>query len=352
MAKPNSKKRAVTPVKAYRRFCSQPAVRTRAFTADVHPGRAEAIISNDKKWANGTELTYGFLGGPDSQKAAMRRAFDVWKNIGIGITFRETADADEATVRIAFANDGSWSYVGRDVREIQKPEPTMNIGWDISGDLDTGVHEIGHTLGLQHEHQNPNAGIVWDEEAVYTALAAPPNRWSRATTFNNIIAKLDPRDVTGTTWDPNSIMHYPFEAGLIVSPPTYANGLQPAGGLSPLDIQWIRTAYPKQSTAPTMPVLEMHKMVPLKAATGQQVDFSIKPGSTDVYDMQTFGNTDAVLVLVVKEGDRYRYLAGDDDSGYRYNAHLQQTLTKGKEYVLRARMLYAPRNARSHIMLW
>ena len=29
---------------------------------------------------------------------------------------------------------------------------------------DTALHGIGHTLGLPHEHQNPNAGIVWDVE--------------------------------------------------------------------------------------------------------------------------------------------------------------------------------------------
>lgn len=352
MARPSSTKKIASSAKAQFRYCSQPAQRVRAFSPDVHPGRAEAIIANEKKWANGTELTYGFLAGPESQKAAMRRAFDVWKNIGIGLTFRERPDVQEALVRIAFANDGSWSYVGRDVLDIPTTEPTMNIGWDISNDLDTGVHEIGHTLGLQHEHQNPNAGIVWNEEAVYTALAAPPNRWSRSKTLSNIIAKLDPRDVSGTTWDPDSIMHYPFGPGMIISPAQYANGVQPAGGLSPLDVQWVRACYPQQSTTRTLPQLEMHKMVPLKAATGQQVDFSIKPATTDLYDIQTFGNTDTVMVLVMKDGNRYRYVGGDDDSGYRYNAHLQRTLQKDREYVLRVRMLYAPGNARSHVMLW
>lgn len=51
----------------------------------------------------------------------------------------------------------------------------MNIGWDITGDIDAAVHEIGHSLGLPHEHQNPHAVITWDEEAVHAGLAAPPN---------------------------------------------------------------------------------------------------------------------------------------------------------------------------------
>jgi hypothetical protein len=28
------------------------------------------------------------------------------------------------------------------------------------------LHEFGHVLGLQHEHQNPNAGIKWKLKAV------------------------------------------------------------------------------------------------------------------------------------------------------------------------------------------
>jgi len=58
-------------------------------------------------------------------------------------------------------------------------ERSMNFGWDISDEVDTAIHEIGHTLGAPHEHQNPNAGIVWDEEAVYNALAQPPNSWNQ-----------------------------------------------------------------------------------------------------------------------------------------------------------------------------
>ena len=73
------------------------------------------------------------------------------------------------------------------------------------------AHEIGHTIGFPHEHQNPNAGIVWDEEAVYRALGGPPNNWSRETTFHNIIRKIQPDRVQGSTWDPDSVMHYPFE---------------------------------------------------------------------------------------------------------------------------------------------
>lgn len=333
------------------KFCSQPQRRERSFAPDVNPRRAAAILTNETKWVNGTEITFAFMDGPASQKTAMRRAFDVWRNVGIGLSFREVPDPDDATVRIAFANDGSWSYVGRDVLTIDREEPTMNIGWDISSDLDTGVHEIGHTLGLNHEHQNPNAGIVWNEEAVYAALAAPPNNWDRNTTYHNIIRKLDPREVTGSSWDPNSVMHYPFRAGLIRSPHPYDQGLQPAGGLSPVDKAWVKQTYPPRTDS-GLPTLLPHRMVPLRLVTGQQADFLIEPDVSELYDIATFGSTDSVMVLFEQDGDRMKYLCGDDDSGTRLNAHIQRKLSKGKRYVVRIRMLYARRNMRSHVMLW
>jgi hypothetical protein len=68
---------------------------------------------------------------------------------------------------------------------------------------DTALHGIGHTLGLPHEHQNPNAGIVWDEETVYTSLGGPPNNWPREKTQWNILRKIEPDTVQGSYWDPD-----------------------------------------------------------------------------------------------------------------------------------------------------
>jgi hypothetical protein len=112
-------------------------------------------------------------------------------------------------------------------------------------EADTALHEIGHTLGLPHEHQNPNAGIVWDEEKAYTTLAGPPNNWPREKTQWNILRKIEPDTVQGSNWDPDSVMEYPFPAGLILQPERYrTEPLRPAGGLSPRDLAWARAFYP------------------------------------------------------------------------------------------------------------
>src|SRR5205814_194392 len=81
----------------------------------------------------------------------------------------------------------------------------------------TALHELGHVLGMEHEHQNPFAGIKWHDDAVYQSLGGPPNNWSRQTTFHNILEKLDPQQVQGSSWDPDSIMEYEFEPGLVTA---------------------------------------------------------------------------------------------------------------------------------------
>ncbi|MCI0747548.1 MAG: M12 family metallopeptidase [Verrucomicrobia subdivision 3 bacterium] len=148
---------------------------------------------------NGAVLHYHFMDDPaewkgaEGQKQVVRKAFEAWKNVGIGLSFQEVQDRNDAEIRIGFQDgDGAWSYIGRDVLDQGTDDRTMNFGWDIRAEIDTAIHEIGHTLGFPHERQNPKAGIVWDEEAVSRALAGEPNFWSREKTFHNIISKIQP----------------------------------------------------------------------------------------------------------------------------------------------------------------
>lgn len=362
---------AVAPV--HYRYCALPNVPPRVFSRDVNPRRASLILKSDRKWVNGTVLRYFFFNratdgervffedgtsqfatwsGPEAQKEVVRKAFQKWKAQGIGLEFKETQARDDAEVRIGFmGGDGSWSYIGRDILTAGAGRRTMNFGWDITVDPDAALHEIGHTLGFPHEHQNPNAGIEWDEEAVYAALAKPPNRWDRTKTFNNIIAKIDPDTVQGSNWDPDSIMEYPFEPGLIKEPAQYRQGLTPAGGLSARDVTWAKTFYPpldaKKDTQ-----LEPFKSVQLRLADGEQRNFVIEPSATRYYQIQTFGISDTVIVLFEDQGGELRYKAGDDDSGTDTNAYLRVRLTKGRHYVLRIRLYYSDRPGETAVMLW
>lgn len=342
-------------------YCSMPEVPERALDPNVPPGRARLIRMLDDKWVNGTVLHYWFFDGPqawttaDAEKEVVRQAFKAWKDVGIGLDFQEVSARDEAEIRIGFLRgDGAWSYIGRGVLNIGSTQRTMNFGWDLSRraqEVDTAVHEIGHTLGFPHEHQNPNAGIVWDEEAVYTALGKPPNSWSRNTTFHNIIRKIQPDTVQGSNWDPHSIMHYPFERGLIKAPEEYRAGLNPEGGLSERDKDWVKTFYPTL-TPNDYTELRLLKSVSLNIAPGGQSNFVIRPDATRNYEIRTFGASDTVIVLFEDDNGELRYLAGDDDSGGDFNARLQVRLLKGRKYVLRVRLYYEDRAGETAVMMW
>lgn len=343
--------------------CTLPRVPERTFGPDVSSYREGLILYIGKKWVNGTKLRYFLFQDPPfkgipSNEDLVRQGFEAWKEVGIGLEFEEVTNIEDAEIRIGFQRgDGSWSYVGRDVIDIPgRFERTMNFGWDLTQDprgdgLDTPIHEIGHTLGFPHEHQNPFSGIVWDEEAVYREFEGPPNFWPRNQTFHNVLRKLNPAEVEGSDWDPDSIMHYGFGAGLIVDPAEYRNGLDPTDGLTETDKAEARKFYPPTDSR------RYKKLKPLQVEflsidPGEQVDFVIEPERSDEYTIQTFGRSDVVMVLFEDVDGEFEFVAGDDDSGMGTNAQLSERLVRGRTYLLRIRLYLNYDSGDTAVMMW
>lgn len=293
------------------------------------PGRTRAIGVRGKNWMNGSTLNVRFVGGTPAERAtAMAQA--AWWEAVANLKF-EFGDAPQADIRIAFdAADGAWSYIGTDARQIPFDEPTMNLGFLDGG---TAAHEFGHAIGLAHEHQNPDAGIQWNEQAVIDAMRGPPNFWDEATTRHNILAKYTIDQINGTTFDRQSIMLYFFPAEWTLN----GIGTDANEVLSALDKEFIAGAkmYPRSTPGVTAATPLQVDGARLEATIGHPGDedlYRFRAPTEAVYQIDTRGPTDVYMKLF-GPNQPTALIAEDDDSGYGLNPRIGKNLIPGDYFV-------------------
>jgi len=301
------------------------------FRAIETGGRTRAISPIGKLWPNGSTLSIQFLGGTAEQKDIVNRFAPQWTEYAnLNFVFNDAPDAD---IRIAFANDGAWSYVGTDAKGIHVSQPTMNFGW-----LDEGVvlHEFGHAIGLAHEHQNPDKGIQWNEEAVIRDLSGPPNNWDIATIRHNVLRKYSHDQVNGTDFDAKSIMLYSFPAEWTLD----GFHTEPNDVISDIDKQFAagEKMYPGRGTDPKIVEIEVQETQPLQADIGKPGEedlYKFKANTAGIYTIETGGETDLVMKLYGPDSQTL-LIAEDDDSGQGYNPKITADLVAG-EYLIQVR---------------
>ncbi|THH31771.1 hypothetical protein EUX98_g2429 [Antrodiella citrinella] len=206
-------------------------------------------------WDNGQTLTYMFLGGNKNQKDKVDKVVQEWtKYANIKISRVDK----NAMIRITFnPNDGSWSYVGRQLLSVKASEATMNFGWvlDYSNvasmtDKESGVilHEFGHALGMLHEHQSPARGgtITLNEPNVYEYYGTT-QRWDEATVKAQIIDVFNRDDTSNySQLDITSVMMYKMPPEMNLQHVSVGNNYV----LSPLDKAYMVINYPFQIKDP------------------------------------------------------------------------------------------------------
>ena len=199
-----------------------------------------------KSWPSHQRVLHiRFLNGDERIHERIARIASQWMSYAnVRFVFDNSPDA---IIRIGLNPGASWAYIGTDALDptLGPDAPTMNFGWltpaTPNDELQRVVlHEFGHTLGLIHEHQSPNADIPWDRQAVYDYYAGPPNYWSEAQIDFNIFQRYEHDQSNASTFDPASIMLYPI-------PPQFTNNKLSVGWnrtLSAIDREFIGQLYP------------------------------------------------------------------------------------------------------------
>jgi hypothetical protein len=241
----------VDPEQPVRRVLREQMVKSagKRLNADEVHNLTRMALVNSKKWPNGATLSVRFLDGSAKMRRNTEKHAHRWEEYAnIKFKFIKKGPAE---IRVSFfADDGSWSAVGRDslnTAYFPTHQPTMNYGW-LRDDTDDDeysrvvLHEFGHAISCIHEHQQPKFDRKWDKDAVAQAFQGPPNFWSPDDIDANVLSKYSPRGISATMFDPKSIMLYAFDADL------FSDGKGPTNSnskLSAKDISMIKQMYPK-----------------------------------------------------------------------------------------------------------
>ncbi|MES1172372.1 MAG: pre-peptidase C-terminal domain-containing protein [Bacteroidota bacterium] len=302
-------------------------VRPHAAPLRMAGGRQRAIALAKKEWVNGSTIHIGFLGGTAEQQQMVRSIAPEWTEHA-NLRF-EFTDDPRAEIRVSFdPDDGAWSYIGTDNSNIPLQAATLNLGWQDKAVI---LHEFGHMIGLAHEHQNPEGGLIWNEEVVIRDLSGPPNRWDLATIRHNVLDKYSVDQIMGTEFDPASIMLYAFPDEWTKNP----GGTHENVELSRQDKAFISGArmYPRVA-APEVRAVELPILAGTPAAIGQPGEedlFKFQVKKTGKYLIETSGGTDLVMTLF-GPGNLTRKLLEDDDSGAGNNPQISAALQPGVYY--------------------
>jgi hypothetical protein len=213
-------------------------------------GPMRLAVRTKRYWGStGVHLTVGFL---DNPPLALRKKIlshmNAWnKTANVKFSLSNT-DPDVRIARIENdpENDGYWSWLGTEIREIAPDKPTMNLERFTLKTADSEFyrvvrHETGHTMGFEHEHMRRELVQLIDVKKAI-AFYREDQHWGEEEVRDQVLTPIEERSVRGTLHaDPNSIMCYQIDGSIT------KNGKPIVGGLDidKLDYDFAALIYPK-----------------------------------------------------------------------------------------------------------
>lgn len=228
--------------------------------ANAHQGAARLVLNNLNRWNTGT-LTVSFKGGNAELHRRIAEVAVEWSKYGnIQFDFGNTSPAgpyrqwtpnDSSHIRIGFDQPGYYSMIGTQSMDgslMAAGEVSMNFqNFDLGLPFNwqrVVLHEFGHALGFEHEHQSPESSCDFRWDYIYQYYADTEG-WTQATTDANMQRLInDHGQFTATPYDTNSIMHYWFPADFFISGRRSSCYVEEASELSDSDKMLMAQVYP------------------------------------------------------------------------------------------------------------
>jgi serralysin len=263
------------------------------FEPDGSPQKLVGL--HDKFWTKDT-IRVLFVDGTESLKTENLAYFRAWEAYCRLRFVRVDNWEAKPDIAVSFAAGGSWSYIGTDCMYIAGTRRvTMQLGWNarlqtsnVAECRGTAIHEMGHVLGMVHEHQSPRMPCIWDTARVYADYKRSQG-WSEVQTKSNIIDRYSIDQTNSSAYDIQSVMHYEFN-------PAHVRGGCAINtvrrlALSPADQSHIATVYPARAVPP--PPATGGDIISIGKPASQSTTYSPSygPGNANDGNRSTFCHT-------------------------------------------------------------
>ena len=220
--------------------------------------KAALVADTTKLWENGKILNVVFLDGSQEMQESVAKYAKEWSlyaNIDFKFYTKDNFPKSlKPDIRVTFKAKGNNSSVGTDSkRDFWAHSMSLSA---LSNENFINryyiIHEFGHAIGLEHEHQNINRSFELDEDNAY-AYCKKVFSMNKTDCRNFIFEVKRGKAIYSSKYDPKSIMHYSLHEDMLKE----KMDLSTSYNLSLLDKLEIAKLYPGRVDAVT--IIAEHK---------------------------------------------------------------------------------------------